>query len=187
MKKHDENSETAMYFIFYNIVEYLHEPFLKRVARAYIKDLQRIILNAPALPNDLYVFRGVRDSYHQTGAVKGRFDNLGFVSVSLDVNVARFFTKYGFQTNCCIQRILLPAGLHVLAVLGFSHYNDQAEVVLPDGVQFDLVNGRKTLYHQSEIEECFDKMPMYEVTDITVHRDLKKHSYMRSHSRSSPS
>lgn len=163
----------------YMIVPFLHIPYWKRAIRMFIHDLRRIISSAPPLPSNLYVFRGVTTPYHKTASTHAVFDNKGFVSTTLNPYTAnRFAGSKGY-----VQRILLPAGAHVLITFPISKYPDEAEVLLPDGAQFKLRNGSRTMYLPKEDDQmdlCLLKAKLVKVTDIIMDVQPTSHALSKS-------
>ena len=168
----------------YMIVPFLHIPYWRRAIRMFIHDLRRIISSAPLLPSNLYVFRGITTPYHRTASTHAVFDNKGFVSTTLNPYTAyRFAGSKGY-----VQRIMLPAGAHVLITFPISKYPDEAEVLLADGVQFNLHNGSRNMYLPKEDDQmdlCLRQAKRVQVTDITMDVQPQPHALSKSSNSSS--
>ena len=160
--------------------EYIKIDFWRRVIRAYVRDIDRIINCAPPLPRNLCVYRGVNQAYYQKGSMHGRFDNLGFVSTSLDPTSAGFYRDI---RGCCVLRILLPIHTRALVVFPISHFPSESEILLPEGTQFHLINGQVTNFVQRESSKGKCRFDRIKVTDIRAGAVARPHRMSKSASK----
>ena len=159
--------------------KYIKIGFWRRVVREYVRDIDRIIKDAPPLPRNLYVFRGINQPYHQTGSMHGRFDNHGFLSTSLNPDAAAFYRD---SKGCCILHILLPKHTRALVLFPVSYFPWEAEILLPEGTQFHLMNGQVTKFIQSNDSDGKCSFNRIKVTDIRAGVHARPHRMTQSHS-----
>ncbi len=88
--------------------------------------LSRIIRKAPTTKETMVVYRGVKDSFFTADDFEKRpkineiFINKGFISTSLDPNVARRFS----EGACCFKVITILPGTRCLPLYGLSQFTE---------------------------------------------------------------
>jgi hypothetical protein len=109
----------------------------KRFLALYIENLQYLIKSAPALTGAITVFKA---SSPYPGLKVGKVEQKPFNSTSyrVDMNYSIFLPPDGL---CCMHRITIPKGSRVLILSPLlSAYPDEAEILLPHGVAFNVSN-----------------------------------------------
>lgn len=107
------------------------EDFWVPVIHMFIADLNRIIQASPPLKNKMTVYRGVRSKHVVNGDV---FQNKAFISTSMALRVAKdYATK-----SCCLKRISLPVGTHVLLIAGVTMFPKEIEVLIGSSSKFKV-------------------------------------------------
>jgi hypothetical protein len=106
-----------------------------------IKLLDIAFLNAPPLKHDIVLYRGIHlYNYLHTNL---NFIDKGYLSTSLDINIAHKFNHYK-KTKCCLFEIHIPKGTRILPLTPFSHFTKEYEVLLPRNGEFQLVKNNFT-------------------------------------------
>ena len=97
----------------------------------YYQKLQNVILNAPKTEERIVLYRGVQSiEYYKT---KEKFHkNTGFMSTSLDFNIAKMFSFGGGY----VIKIIVPIGFHLLVLGSLNSYIESVEVLLPNDTTF---------------------------------------------------
>jgi len=115
----------------------------------YINDLDIIINNSPELHSELVVYRGCKQSFipPNQGYL---YNNQGFLSTSLDIEIANQFTNA--KTGGHLQRILLLPGMHVMLLTGISQFAHEQEILL----------GSNTVYYIAKIDGA---TPVYKLSN----------------------
>jgi len=122
------------------VTKYKFTPeFCTNVLDQYILDLNKIINNSPELRSELVVYRGCAESYIPPN-VGHIYNNQGFLSTSLDIQIAKNFTFE--QTGGYLQRILLLPGMHVMLLTGISQFSQEQEILL----------GSNTVYYIAKVD-----------------------------------
>ena len=96
-----------------------------------IEKMNEIIKNAPPLPEDILVFKGLKDTF--------KVDRKSFISTTLCLNVGNNFQK----PNCCKVYFILKKGTHALAILFLSQHNEK-EILLPHDIKLNLIQKDST-------------------------------------------
>jgi len=103
----------------------------------YTQVINNIICNAPPLPKDALVFRGVSNSLFYSLDDKTTFQNVHFMSSTYDLSKARRFTI--MPTTCCMKYILLPKGTRCLWLDCITGSPGEHEILLPTDNTFKIV------------------------------------------------
>lgn len=86
-----------------------------------IEQIMNIFKRSPPLRTRIVVYRGLKNQFSQ--------DPTRFLSTSLDPQHALRYAA----NQCCMQRILIPRGVRLLFVAGFSSYKKEQEFLLHPG------------------------------------------------------
>jgi hypothetical protein len=164
------------YSIIVPLWSYLTDSFREDALKLFINDLFSIIKNAPKNSKQMVVYRGVRNQFFMQKSERDIYRNVGFVSTSLDIDIAKEFQKPVSQhddVKCCIQRVLLPKGTISIVLFPLSNFQDEKEVLLPTGVLYKLQNKKvlKSFYRYQEdasTDLCFNNIVRINVSDIIV-------------------
>lgn len=103
--------------------------------------LMDIFDNIPTTSESITVYRGIEATELDQSRLKCQF-----VSTTLDKSVA--VEKFS-GSDCCLLRITIPAGSHILPMMVASHQPDEAEILLPPGGIWTVTNvlkERLTIY-----------------------------------------
>ena len=155
--KHSEK-----YSILVPLWSHLKDEVFINLINIFISDIERIILKAPTIRKNMIVYRGVRGDFYLRGAHDGLYKNHGFVSTSLDIDIAKEFqkpeNKLDGNKTCCIQRIQLLKGTKTVFLLPISTYPEEKEILINSG----------SIYHIKEAKtlKWFYKFPYTASTDI---------------------
>lgn len=168
--------QSERYSIIVPLWPFFTDVFREEVLKLFIEDLTNIIVNAPTNSKTMVVYRGVRNNFYITNSTKDVYQNLGFVSTSLDIEVAKEFQRPVSpedDVKCCIQRVLLPKGTHAITLFPLSNFQDEKEVLLPTGTFYKLNNKKvlKSFYRYQEdasMDLCFNNIVKINVSDIIV-------------------
>jgi hypothetical protein len=158
--KHSEK-----YSILVPLWSHLKDEVFINLINKFISDVERIILKAPTIRKNMIVYRGVRGDFYLRGAHDGIYKNQGFISTSLDIDIAKEFqkpeNKLDGNKTCCIQRIQLLKGTKTVFLLPVSTYPEEKEILINSG----------SIYHIKEAKtlKWFYKFPYTASTDICFH------------------
>ena len=103
---------------------YFRPSFIETLIANMSSRLSGIIRNSPATKETMVVYRGVRDSFFTADDFEKRpkvnevFVNKGFISTSLDPNVAHAFST----ETCCFKVITVLPGSKCLPLYGVTQY-----------------------------------------------------------------
>lgn len=156
---------------------YLTHDAWMQIIKMFIDDITRIIAASPMISKPTILYRGVSSDYYLKGAVKGIYKNNGFVSTSLDIDVAKAFQKMYVNDKekhaCCIQRILILKKTPCLLLLPISSYPEEKEVLLQNESVYVVQSKKsmKTFYKNPDdasINLCFNDVYNLNVTDIVL-------------------
>lgn len=165
------------YIVLVSLWNLLHVSVYKKVIELFHEDLTRIITKSPPLTKDVVVFRGVKNDFYLQGARNGFYNNIGFVSTSLDIEKAQFFQKLGDEhkrgSDCCIQRIILVKGTKALLMMPISQYGDEKEILLNHGSIYKIIEPKvlKTFYnktYEKSYDICMKDTYQVHVSDIVL-------------------
>lgn len=146
------------------LISHLWEHFVKdihfKIVSLFIHDLERIINNAPPLLHDTNVYRGVKNDYYLTGSKNNVYQNVGFVSTSLDVSTALNFLA--LDGKCCLQQITALKGTKAILLMPVSVFVNEKEVLFNHSSIYYVKKSfvKKSFYMDPEFLEedmCFDK------------------------------
>lgn len=153
------------YLILYKVSRFLSfSEFWQPVIRNYIRDLDGIIDNAPAVRTPTIVYRGVKDDYFLKGRDGHVYRNNSFSSTSLNMGAALRFAN----SKCCFKRITLLPGTKVLLIAGVSKYKNEIEILLGSKAQF-YITKEKTHIPRDTTKMCKPTTAeSIQVTDIVV-------------------
>jgi len=102
-----------------------------------VKDLTRVIFNAPRLRKPLVVYRGVQSEHFDTLKTK----SIDYLSTSIDPYASTSFaqTDVGKLITATVYEITLMPGIPCLYLERFSKFKtSEAEVLLPPGITFQF-------------------------------------------------
>ena len=174
IKQPDEEAENIEYFIF--VIDLII---------SITKDLISIIINSPPTP-DVMVYRGTKNYYYSKE--DNILINYGFVSTSLDEEVAEIFTD---QKTCCLFKVLIPKGtrgiyLSLLDLIDGDMEYEEYELVLPPYSKFKLIdthipitkwyefselNEYTVTYEGNETTNCYDQFEIYKDLLLSIYID----------------
>lgn len=164
-KKWISLKRSVRFYIFSHCWKYLKEDIKIQVVSVFIRDLSRIIDAAPPLSQAVTVFRGVAKDYYLKGLKNGVYQNVGFVSSSLDINTAREFTA--LDGKCCLQRITVLQGTKAILLMPVSLIADEKEILFNHGCFYYIHKPmiKKKFYQYPEDTDndtCFDNDSLIE-------------------------
>jgi hypothetical protein len=174
---HHTMKHSLKYSLLIPLWGYITHDACIQVIKLFIEDLTRILDSAPMLSKPTILYRGVSSDYYLKGAVKGVYQNNGFVSSSLDIDIAKAFQKMNLEpdkpSNCCIQRILVLKKSPCLLMLPISSYPEEKEVLLQNESIYVIQSKKtmKTFYkhpHDAGLNLCFNDVYNVNVTDIVL-------------------
>ena len=165
------------YIIIIHLWKHLQLDVIGKVILKFAFDLDRIIKNAPVIKQDTVVYRGVSNDYYLSGSKNNFYQNVGFVSTTLDIFTAKTFT----HEKCCIQHITLKKGTHALLMMSTSLFPPEKEILLSHGCTYYIKTPvSKKYFHKdpfdNEFEICYDNMEEKFVSEIVLmsQNNLKK-------------
>lgn len=132
----------------YTINEALRDPNISEAqVQPWIDGMDKAIEAAPALAKETTVYRGIKGNgldFFESLKAGDVFQDKGFVSTTLDTDVATKFSVQGGMYQGVVLRMNLPAGtkgLFPTTVTGLSSISSrEAEFVLPRGSKFRVLN-----------------------------------------------
>ena len=155
------------YNLLLNIAKNLDiKKFWEKVTSMYIDDLNRIINKAPALKKPMTVYRGVKDDFYLKGLAGNVYKTNGFVSTSLDPIVG-----YKFKgSDCCVKRITILPGTHVLPMMSTSQFLNEKEILLGSNSKFYVTKAKNFIPKIESLSICPPSMKTETVvtTDVVV-------------------
>ena len=170
-KKTDDflkNVTTGGRINFYNIcchsIANLETEELMKLVQNYTKKLSKILKNAPPLKKAMTLFRGSTSNYFQTLDKNKPFIHKGYMSASVDYNVATspsFINSYQGDTTCCLMVINVLPGTRLLPMTGLSQINDEKEFLMNTDSKVMI---RKT--------EMLPKIPLSGICIPVINRDI---------------
>lgn len=101
---------------------------IEKAYEAFIIEFQDIIMKSPRLQKDMVVYRGTSTDYFLKGSNNRTYKNTSFISCTISVKHAIIYMRY---QKCCLHRLLIPKGTHMLFVGGNTVYKNELEFVLP--------------------------------------------------------
>ena len=120
-----------------NFDYFLRLPNLHKLIKDYCRDLLHIIQRAPPAPDDMFVYRGIKDENH---LVPGTLEyvNTSFQSTTLNPYTAANFAASYFDTpiKYCVYEMRLPFGAQCLYTGPASHFGNESEVLLPYNLRY---------------------------------------------------
>jgi hypothetical protein len=134
----------------------------KKALDMYRADLHRIIRNAPALPANMMVYRGLKSDPFK-GSVGAVQRVKGFSSTSYHADWGMYYAR---GRDARLQRIKLLRGTHVIAASMVNpwEYGGQGEIIINSGTKY-IVRSRNVLRSVIKGPGGLEKMRM---TDVTV-------------------
>lgn len=170
-----KNSEK--YILIVNFWKYFKQDIIETVIDMFGSDIERIIKSAPHVKRDMVVYRGVTSDFYLTGAQNGIYKNIGFVSTSLDIDVAKNFQQFNennrHDKNCCLKRILILKGTKAINLMPVSEIPSEKEILLNSGTVYFIKRQKalKVFYKNPEdslTRICYDKTYKVNVSDIVI-------------------
>ena len=113
-------------------IAYLNVNSILKLIENYNKNLNRILKNAPPLKKAMTLFRGSKSNYFQTLDKNKPFIHKGYMSATVDYNVALrpSFINHGTPTTCCLLVINVLPGTRLLPMTGLSQVNSENEFLM---------------------------------------------------------
>jgi len=145
-----------------NIQRLKNNSLHRKALDMYRADLHRIIRNAPALPANMIVYRGLStDPFKGSKGIIHRVK--GFSSASYLASWGSYYARGGTEPQ--LQRIKLLRGTHVIAaaILNPWETGGQGEIIINSGSRY-IIRTRNVLRH---VVQPFGSERM-RVTDVTV-------------------
>jgi hypothetical protein len=117
------------------------------------------------------VYRGVGSDYYLTGAQDNIYQNIGFVSTSMDANVALKWLEN--KSECCIQKILLLKGTRAIFLTPLSRFPNEQEILLNHGCVYYIKTASKKIQtyksdFQGKYNVCYNDMNTRQVSELIV-------------------
>ena len=145
-----------------NRLEYGYEFVLNK----NIKDVKRLLdaafKNSPPTTKEITLYRGIRynkgDKYEHEPVF-----NKQYISTTTSETVAKDFK--GKDIYCCIMKIKIPKGSHILPLYNYSRFQGEFEVLLPRDGKFIINKQVGPIVHSTFIENV----------DITDKKTVKLH------------
>ncbi len=166
----DEQKESVRYTNFIYMLPNIQHEIIYTAIKMFIKDLYRIISNAPMLEHDLYVYRGERNFYHSKDETK--FVVPTFHSTSINPDIAINFSKI----HGVFKRIKVQKGTKCIYIQSMSQFNE-VEILTNPGTVFEI-NNIKLIDFIDQNEEnlklklCSPVFPIYYI-ELTAHAPTK--------------
>jgi hypothetical protein len=176
LHNHKDLPNSSIYMALASCGWNLERNFWNESIEMFSKDLNRIIKKSPALKRRMVVFRGVKDDYYLKGSKNFFYKNSGFVSTSLSHRLANGFMNNDDikdNTICCLKRIVLLPGTHVLFISGLSRFPNEMEILMSTDSVYVIKNAKRTLpSYNNEISKindvCGENLYKLLMTDIIV-------------------
>lgn len=115
-----------------NYLRYGGEKYIQQVYNS-VKLIDQAFKNAPPLTQDVVIFRGIRSSYE----IEGDFVEKAYTSSTVDLSVALDFNN---KSKCCIFKIFVSKGTHVLPLVNCSDNASELEILLPKNGKFKILS-----------------------------------------------
>jgi|694.fasta_scaffold38874_3 hypothetical protein len=108
---------------------------IKECVEEYVDDLKKIFDKAPALDEDMVVFRGVSTMYYKKDN-SDKFYNNTFMSTSLNPNTALDFSA----KECCLKKITLKRGFNkIIFIEPITQIRGEYELLIPPDTEFRIL------------------------------------------------
>ena len=158
---------SEIYIIFLGLLTCFTMDFWLEIIGIYVKDIDRIIKNAPEIKKKMYVYRGIGIKGGNTDRflsdVKNHIKSLnGFESTSLSVKMAFEFTS----KTCCLQRITLLPGVKALLISCVSAFSTESEILLGHNTNYYVMD--HTTKINKSMEVCVVSGRPIETLDIVM-------------------
>jgi hypothetical protein len=117
-------------------VNYFSKDDYGKIIDKIIKDIDRIIKNAPVNDQQMILYRGTRDPYFIVPGTN-EYISKTIVSTTLNINQARQFMDE--TTECCLKIISVPPNIHMLYIDSLAEEEDlggEEEVLLQSNTHF---------------------------------------------------
>jgi hypothetical protein len=118
-----------------------------------IDGMDKAIASAPPTTSDMTVYRGIKGNgldFFETLKTGDTFNDKGFVSTTLDTDVATAFSVQGTMYQGIVMRMRLPAGtagLFPTSITGLGSLSSrEAEFVLPRNSNFKVLNNQGKIW-----------------------------------------
>eukprot|EP00899_Mesostigma_viride_P000239 jgi/Mesvir1/10215/Mv08535-RA.1 len=144
----DHRLMDILYMLAKWVHRYLKTSFMRDVAIRYKEDFHKILSDIPVVTREMIVYRGVSNDYYRHGEsafhTSDVYKNLHPVSTSVDPSQSiRFMTamtSWGSERtpDCCFKIIHLMPGTPALCVWPIAAEPEQAEILLPPGVVYQI-------------------------------------------------
>lgn len=142
---------------------------IRHAFTAFISELQEIIYESPPLEKDMILYRGTRTDYFLTGSKNRTYKNSSFLSCTISSQHA---VLYMVSLKCCLHRLLVPKGTHVLFVGGNTVYKNELEFVLPAGCLYTNIETSHTSGKALEaVTLCPKAIKSVQITDTVIYCD----------------
>lgn len=96
-----------------------------------IQLIDAIFKDVPPIQHNVVVYRGIKSSY----IIDADFVEKSYTSTTVDLSVASEFNN---NTKCCIFKIHIPKGKHVIPLVTCSDNASELEVLLPRNSHFKV-------------------------------------------------
>ena len=153
----DVNNLTPFFEKTHTILRYVKYEHILKIIDSYKLRLRKIIENSPPLPQTMTVFRGVKDKYFAQMTKDNIYRNAGFISTSLQYNVAKSFSNHTAPDKCCIFKIKLLKGTKALLIPGVSKFPNELEFLLSDRTNFIVQSYKQNVYEPNNSTICETK------------------------------
>ena len=150
-----KNEMSECYNTLINNFNIFNMDFYKHISSLYVKDLKKIINNSPALPSEAILYRGTTDKYYRTDPNADYFYSSAFMSTSCNLNVAFNFTND--ITECCIKKIIVPAGTRCIFMEMITSVPSEIEILLAPDNEFKIIEDKIVEYNNSEYDSSLEQ------------------------------
>jgi hypothetical protein len=156
LHKRKDLPNSSIYLALVSCARGLNFTFWTKVIEMFANDLNRIIMNSPPLRRSMVVFRGVKNDDYLKGVENNLYQNSGFVMTDMsDTSAVRSIDK---DTGCCLKRIVMFRGTHILPISGISaSFSGGLEMLLPMNSIFIIKNAkRRMLAYDNYMSKRYD-------------------------------
>jgi len=159
----DRLIQSDIYTLLFSVAPHLTHDFWEDVIGQYTRDLDAIISKSPSTTTQMIVYRGIQHDSYMTGTKNNVYKTDGFVSTSLHLQSALFFSG----EECCFKRIILLPGTKIILLSGISKYVKEIELLLGSKSQFYVTNNDQKI-PLSTVDICKNNSPEITVIDLVV-------------------
>jgi len=154
---------SEQYVIFLGLLTCFSMEFWLKIIGIYVKDIDRIIKNAPKITKKMYVYRGVDTNDYFLTNIKDHIKSLnGFESTSVKVKTTFEF----IGRKCCLQRITLLPNVRALLISCVSAFPLESEILLGHQTNYYVMD--QTSKINKSLDPCALRVEEIEAYDIII-------------------